>query len=284
MHIAPLGRSRAFTLIELLVVIAIIAVLIGILLPALGNARDAGRSAVCLSNLRQIGVAATMYAGDNRDRTWPRDSLRLMDLATLTEVTDPVTGKKVPGRLFEYVENVDKIAECPTNKRDNDGIGTNAGNIFGGKSALDFDYTFVRAVEGATLGANIFMARLAEPGAYPSDARPPNQVDGTSVKLTNLPGVLLYTEESTYWYNARVRDLMWSNQDQVTTRHGGGGNAVYLDGHAGRFKPPAGILESLREDADFEANDLYASAGSAGWFRIEAMAQGYGAINNPRLP
>jgi prepilin-type N-terminal cleavage/methylation domain-containing protein len=62
------GHHAAFTLIELLVVIAVIALLVGLLLPVLGGAREAGRAAVCLANLRQCAILCQQYADENLGR------------------------------------------------------------------------------------------------------------------------------------------------------------------------------------------------------------------------
>jgi prepilin-type N-terminal cleavage/methylation domain-containing protein len=67
-HVATRPLTYAFTLVELLVVIAIIAILAGMLLPALSGSKEAGRRIVCINHLRQLDLSLSMYADDNDGR------------------------------------------------------------------------------------------------------------------------------------------------------------------------------------------------------------------------
>ena len=287
---------RGFTLIELLVVIAVIALLIGILLPALGKAREAGRQTVCMSNIKQFSVGANLYAADFKDQVWPdklrgpnglaiRDS-RNNEVTAWARGIDPADGSRIePGLAYKYIDNVDACGACPTNKR-RSANGTSAAQFAFG-TELDFDYTFIQAMQGVKLGCTTRVAYNRQPSAV---AIPPSLPNSRVEELQQLEGVPLFVEESTRFYNTSFPDGLWAYNDQMTRRHNKAATISFLDTSARLFIAPEGGNPEVEDPGDLQTQDFFALgkdfSGNAAWLPIEVPSnpgrgRAFGWINNP---
>lgn len=307
------SARRAFTLIELLVVIAIIAVLVGILLPALKQARESSRLAVCGSNARQMVIAANLYATDFKDVVWPAAGWGKWGRPVADGPNSLVQYEN--GWMYKYCDDADKVGECPGNKR-RSATGTTTTNplasntnFFGGTTDLNWDYTMIYRVEGAYTWCPAKFAYLKNPSKFDMAARPDMSVTGSD--LTIMSGLPMFVEESSYFNNSLTNDSndpdsantffgLWGGSrgsiagDQITTRHNGAGSISFLQGHAEAFKAPQGSSESVREANDLEADDIYvtSTANPTGWIPLErrktqwnnapGSLYGFGWINNPK--
>ena len=145
----------AFTLIEVLVVAAIIAVLAGILLPALGVARDKAKTQSCINQLKQSGMAAQMYAGDNAGFLVPNQDISRAAISSnvwvsgsmkdSTQATNTTLLRQ--GKLFPYVCQTE-LFHCP---EDNSAVGVPRVRSYAMNSWIGS-----RSMDGVTTGQDGF--------------------------------------------------------------------------------------------------------------------------------
>jgi len=309
-------RTAGFTLIELLVVIAIIALLIGILLPSLGKAREAGRAVKCMANMKQIGTGLQSYATDYKGQIWesgpdpasvPSVRYWYVQAANTRLPANNTTNRYGPGPAFGYLSDVDKIFECPTNQRRTLTSGildtTNpywtspSGlaqrelfSVFLSERALNFDYTMVTGASGVRVDSPTSIAWDKACVTYTAQAARPGQpIAANLVPMRSIPA---FIEEDSKHYNAGGPDGLWSNWDRISNRHGNKGHIVYANGDVELSDLPRGSKAAQdNETGNLTGNDIWAKGrvggvAPQGWYQVApswpATVRPYGWANGPR--
>lgn len=256
---------RAFTLIELLVVIAIIALLIGILLPTLGHARETARTVICKQRNRELALATILYANDHEDRVWPIVLPRNGQIEfTWARAWDPVGRRYEPGPVFTYMEHADEVLACPTNGR-RSLSGADQSSLYDFRyNELDFDFTMISGVQGATIDRDrtlYYLDRTKEGAPDRAGANRYTLAEGKAF-MTEFRALPVFVEESLFWYNGgegAVPDGLWGNNDQFTSRHNGTAHYTMVDGTVGEMTNVSGDSEDLFESGiDLLAREIYA--------------------------
>jgi len=225
----------AFTLIELLVVIAIIAILAALLLPALRNAKESSRSAVCMSSLRQVNVALTMYVEDYRGYLPPYYSGFLSDGASAT------IGGVTYTEFIRYLllRTWSKSGPYQDIPRDGDGYlgpylsgSTNSlANIAGCSSVPTGPQTVPVTYSGTVNGRSLYYAASYGVNLWYCNTQPPVSVP---ISKFSQPASMAYLcDTKTSMYVDVMGPSQWAAFTQIipADRHNGAFNCLFLDGH-----------------------------------------------------